>query len=314
MPSGILMLHKYCLATSSKNRSMMTKKFKSKYEMKPLDISPFAEIAGEDIVYFIFGHAPQKVTTRVAKALEHYTRAGKLVDVDEEMGAIRLIAAEEELVVAIFEWLKLNDDHFPEHKDFVQKFKNHVVKLAFYPTLAQFRFILGDILKEGFTLNGLEDVLNWSATPVIEEDRIKLVIADNDGKELFRHNPLAIAISRDGISDGEIVEVLLKEFISAIKTQQNKKLKSFLLSRADYRNKLLYASDSGSLEMGERLTELIEVFRETYHDLLWTLAVLIGAEPAVKHWGLVSQFIDLYRRALIDAGVLDENNSVAEVQ
>ena len=61
------------------------------------------------------------------------------------MGAIRLIAAEEELVVAIFEWLKLNEDHFPEHKDFIRKFKNHVVKLAFYPTLAQFRFILSDM-------------------------------------------------------------------------------------------------------------------------------------------------------------------------
>jgi len=42
------------------------------------------------------------------------------------MGAIRLNAAEEELVVAIFEWLKLKEEQFPENKDFVRKFKNHV--------------------------------------------------------------------------------------------------------------------------------------------------------------------------------------------
>lgn len=292
----------------------MRKKPETKYEMKPTEISPFAEIAGEDVVSFIFEHAPRKVTTRVAKALEHYTRARKLVDIDEEMGAIRLIAAEEELVVAIFEWLKLKEGHFPEHKDFMRKFKNHIVKLAFYPTLAQFRFILGDMLEQGFTMDGFEDVLNWSAKPVIEGDRIKLAILDNNGKELIRHNPLAVAISRDDIPDDEIVGALLKEFTGLIERQQETTLKAFLLERADYRNKLLYASDAGSMEMGERLTELIEVFRQTYHDLLWTLAVLIGVEPAIKHWGLVSQFIGLYRCALIEAGMLRADNTVAEVQ
>ncbi|MBK8211422.1 MAG: hypothetical protein IPK78_17205 [Rhodospirillales bacterium] len=50
--------------------------------------------------------APRKIASRVGKALDHYTKAHRLVGVDEEMGAIRCIAAEEELVVAIFEWLK----------------------------------------------------------------------------------------------------------------------------------------------------------------------------------------------------------------
>ncbi|MBY3236916.1 hypothetical protein HFO17_20620 [Rhizobium laguerreae] len=106
------------------------------YDQKQeVDLQPFSDLVGEDIVGFIFDNAPRKVLTRVARALEHYARAGKLEGIDEEMGAIRLIAAEEELVVAIFEWLKLNADSFPEHRDFVSKFKNHVVKLAFYPAL-----------------------------------------------------------------------------------------------------------------------------------------------------------------------------------
>ncbi len=291
---------------------MMSKVVEIKYELKPFDITPFADIAGEEFVSFIFEHAPRKVTTRVAKALEHYTRATKLIDFDDEMGAIRLIAAEEELVVAIFEWLKLNEDRFPEHKDFVRKFKNHVVKLAFYPTLAQFRFILGDVLAHGFTMEGLEEVINWTAKPVIDGNQIKLAIIDGKGKELIRHNPLAVAISRDDIPDEEIVASLLKEFTGLVERQQKKTLRVFLLERADFRNKLLYASDAGSLEMGDRLVDLIDDFKQTYHDLLWALAVLLGAEPAIKHWGLVSQFIGLYRSALIEAGVLRADNTLAE--
>lgn len=286
----------------------------TKYETKPMDVTPFAELAGEDVVSFIFEHAPRKVTTRVAKALDHYTRAAKLVVVDEEMGAIRLIAAEEELVVAIFEWLKLNEDRFPEHKDFVRKFKNHVVKLSFYPTLAQFRFILGDMLAQGFTMEGLEEIINWTAEPVFDGKQIKLAILDDKGKEIIRHNPLATAITREGASDEEIVRGLLKEFTGLVQRQQKTSLKIFLLERADYRNKLLYASDAGSLEMGDRLVDLMDAFKQTYHDLLWTLAVLVGAEPLIKRWGLVSQFIGLYRLALIEAGVLRADNTVAEAE
>lgn len=58
------------------------------------------------------------------------------------MGALRLIAAEEELVVAIFEWLKLNASKMPEHDDFIKKYKNHRTKLSFHPVLSQFRNVL----------------------------------------------------------------------------------------------------------------------------------------------------------------------------
>jgi hypothetical protein len=88
------------------------------YEMKAIDTKPFADLIGEDIIAFVFEHTPKKVATRIARALVHYARAPLLIGVDEEMGAIRLVAAEEELVVAIFEWLKLNEDQFPEHRDF----------------------------------------------------------------------------------------------------------------------------------------------------------------------------------------------------
>jgi hypothetical protein len=284
------------------------------YKPTELDPKPFADIAGEDVVSFIFEHAPQKVTTRVARALDHYTKASALVGVDEEMGAIRLIAAEEELVVAIFEWLKLKEDQFPENKDFVRKFKNHVVKLAFYPVLAQFRFILSDMLKNGFAPDGLEDVINWTTKPVIDGDRVKLALIDAKGKEIIRHNPLAVDLSQGEVRGKDVVPLLLADLTEMVKTQRNMTLKEFIFTRADFRNELLYASDAGSVEMGDTLTDLIDTFKETYNDLLWVLAILINGEPPSKEWGLGSQFSDLYREVRIVAGVLRSDNTVAEVE
>ena len=283
------------------------------YERKEeVDLEPFAALVGEDIVGFIFENAPRKVLTRVARALEHYLRAGKLEGIDEEMGAIRLIAAEEELVVAIFEWLKLNSDSFPEHRDFVGKFKNHVVKLAFYPALLQFRFILGGMLEHGVTMDGLEDVLNHKARPVVEGKRIRLALYDENGKELLRANPFAINISREDIADKDMPQALLGELARTVKAQQKATLREFLISRADFRNQLLYASDAGSLELGEPLADLRKTFEQTFHDLLWVLAMLVGGDPPRKNWGLVYQFISVYRLALIEAKILKRDNTIAE--
>jgi len=278
------------------------------YEEAKVDTGPFEAIVGDEIVTFLFEHAPQKVSTRLARAVEHFGRVPGLVGIDEEMGAIRLIAAEEELVVAIFEWLKLKEGKYPDHKDFVQKFKNHVVKLTFYPVLLQFRFIIGDMLK-GFGLAGLEHV-SWTAKPVVDGAKILLAIHDEKGKEIIRANPFSIMISRGDVTSQEIVPELLVELTETIKDQHGFTLKEFLLERADFRNKLLYATDAGSMRMGDSLTDLTKQFEQIYHDLLWVLALLVGGEPPSRDWGLVSQFIGVYRKALIVAGVLRKDNTL----
>jgi hypothetical protein len=285
---------------------------KIEYRRVAIDTKPFGDLVGEDVIKFVFTHAPAKVAVRIARALDHYTRAPILAGLDEEMGAIRLIAAEEELVVAIFEWLKINNDKFPEHMDFTRKFKNHVVKLSFYPALSQFRFIIVDMLHHGFTFDGFEDVINWSVEPVIDGSNIKLAVLDNNGKELIRHNPLSTFISQGDLHGKDVVPLLLVEFENLITDQRGTTMREFLLERADFRNKLLYASDAGSVAMEDRLPELIEAFKRTYQDLLWVLAILIGGEPPSKQWGMVSQFIAFYREALIRAGVLRADNTVEE--
>lgn len=281
-------------------------------QMKDVDIAPFAALVGEDIIGFILENAPRKVSTRVCKAIEHFAGAEKLTGIDEEMGVIRLIAGEEELVVAIFEWLKLNDKIFPEHKDFVGKFKNHIVKLAFYPVLRQFRFVVGGMLTDGITLDGLEGVLSFSVKPVVEGKQIRLALCKKNGEELIRTDPFTIDISHGEQSGQDTVPVILKDMTDAIAQQLGLTLKQHILARAEFRNHMLYATDGGSVSLGDDYGDLRAQFAETYHDLLWALAVAMGGKPPSKQWGIASQFIAVYRLALIEAGVLRADNTVVE--
>lgn len=57
-------------------------------------------------------------------------------------------------------------------------------------------------------------------------------------------------------------------------------------------------------EMGDDLKDMIEDFKITYRDLLWTLAALLGNTPPDKKWGLVGQFIALYRRVLTESRLI----------
>jgi hypothetical protein len=270
-----------------------------------LAIEPFAELVGREVIELIVEVAPRKVGSRVGKALDHYRKALRLQGIDDEMGALRLIAAEEEIVVAIFEWLKLSAAAMPEHGDFIGRSKNHRVKLAFYPVLSQFRFVLGDMLNQGITLDGLEDVLHWHVAPVRLENRIVLRISDREGNEIITHNPLAVAVSWEDRPDCEVVDALFKDFVKLIRDQRGMSLREFVTARADYRNKLLYAEDAGYSTMDEDLRTLIDtVFRPALRDLLWCLAVLLTNTPALRDWGLVSQFISLYRRVLTESRVI----------
>src|SRR6266852_9403934 len=74
-------------------------------------------------------------------------------------------------------------------------------------------------------------------------------------------------------------------------------VREFISERADYRNKLLYAGDGGFVTMSESLDILIrDIFSVTLRDLIWCLAVLLSDTPLLADWGLINQFISLYRR------------------
>jgi hypothetical protein len=276
----------------------VSKPVKSEAKNEGPDESLFSDLIGKQFLDYIFEKSPKKVATRVGKALDHFDKAIKLKGLDEEMGAIRLIAAEEELVVAIFEWLKLNADKLPKHDDFIKKYKNHYIKLAFVPVLSQFKFILGDFLAHGFGLEGLEQLLHFHIATIIEDGKILLEINDVNKKTIWKHNPLAVVISWEEKGEDEVLDEIFSDFSKLVSEQQKMTIRQFVSARAEFRNKLLYADDSGFVRMEEDLSGLIEIFKMTFRDLLWTLAILLGNDPPSRSFGLPSQFITLYRRVL----------------
>jgi len=269
-----------------------------------IDTAELERLAGEEVVIAILKVAPLKVQTRIAKAAHHLQKAIHLEGVDDEMGAIRLIAAEEELVVAIFEWLKLNSEHFPEHRDFVAKQKNHLVKLAFTPVLGQMAFVFEDFLRHGIAPTGLEGFASWQIKPGVKDGRVVLQLFAGDEKHLIDISPLDVSISVDDEHDDSVVASLYREFLERLPDTGGNRVKRFVTERADYRNKLLYAEDGQSYSMAETLGEVRVVVERDLKRLLWCLAALLTNRPLAKSWGSVSQFLALYRRVLTDAKVL----------
>jgi hypothetical protein len=64
--------------------------------------------------------------------------------------------------------------------------------------------------------------------------------------------------------------------------------------------------------MAEDLRGLIEKFKCTYHDLLWALVIVVGAEIPASPWCVVGQFIELYRQALVKVKILNNDNTASE--
>ncbi len=265
----------------------------------------FDDLVGSEVIELIISRGPTKVLTRFGKSIDHFTKAAQLEEIDEEMGIIRLIAAEEELVVAIFEWLKLNSQHLPDHSDFIGKQKNHLVKLSFVPVLQQLSYVLSPMLHHGLTVEGLEDVLHWNAQPILRGGRVVVEIRNNDGAHILDVNPLDVAVSLKDESSELVTQQLFHDFCNHVKTATGNTVKQFIAVRADYRNKILYASDGGTFSMGDKQSDLVrDVFSPSLRLLIWVLATLLTNRPSTKQWGVVNQFISLYRLVLTEAKLI----------
>jgi hypothetical protein len=269
-----------------------------------VDVTDLSRIAGDDVLSAIVAKAPTKVLTRVAKASDHVSKGIALDGVDDEMGVFRFIAAEEELVVALFEWLKLNTSHFPEHRDFVGKKKNHQVKLSVTPVLAVMYDVMDGFIRNGIGPSGLEDVASWQVLPAVKDGRVVLALHLEDGKHLLDLNPLDVAITLGDTPDDAVIDALFHDFRSRLGGSDDGRVKRYVNERADFRNKLLYADDGHTFSMGESLAELRPLFERDLRRLLWSLAALLTNKPVSATWGPVGQFISLYRRVLLEAKVL----------
>lgn len=270
--------------------------------MREHDLQPFRRLISAEAFDLLIARAPTKVRTRIAKACEHFAKATTHINGDEEAGALRLIAAEEELVVAIFEWLKLNAAVVPDHADFVVKRKNHLVKLAFHPVMSQIVWVLRGLLQEGLTIEARDDDIHLSLCATCREDRVSLRLEDSRRGISIDVSPLDFSIALEGKSDEQVIDSLYNRFGQTVAAQLNMSVREFITTRANFRNQILYAEDGHIFSMKESLDGLIsDVFSPALRDLLWALSILLTNAPTARDWGLVNQVISLYRRALIES-------------
>lgn len=260
-----------------------------------VDDQAFRDLIGTDLIEILLA-ADDPIRFRVLKTADHYAKAKKLIGVDDEMGAIRLIAAEEELVVSIFEALKANSDGFPEHADFVKHFKKHPVKLSFYPVLQMFQLAFQPML-ESLTIEGLEEKLHWKAAFAVRNGKVVLVISDqSDGRELVTISPLAAGLNL--IEEGDATDHLYKDMEERVKKNGHGGIGDFVAVRAEFRNLIFYAKDEGFQRMTETLAEHFESFDISLQQLSWVVGAILAGPPPKKDWGVVSQFMEVYRRVL----------------
>lgn len=194
--------------------------------------------------------------------------------------------------------------HFPEHRDFVGKKKNHLVKLAFSPVLRQLAHVFDTFVCNGIAPTGLEDVTTWQLRPAIKEGRVALELLDGGGKHLVDVSPLQAVITTGDLPDDQVVDALYNDFLRLVPGEGDDRIRAFITERADFRNKLLYADDGQWYSMGETLAQLRPDVEQDLRRLLWCLAAVLTNKPVSKKWGPVGQFIALYRRVLLEAKVL----------
>ncbi|HHK9169713.1 TPA: hypothetical protein ACQZE4_004051 [Escherichia coli] len=265
------------------------------------ELEYFNSLVGENLVDMILTKAPTKVKWRVIKAADHVRKAHRIKDIDMEMFSIRLIAAEEELVVAVFEWLKLNTDKMPEHKDLVGKFKNHQVKLMFTPVLMLMKSVLIESLGPNLNIHGVRVELK----PRFENEKVDLCFSIPSSGFMMPLNPLSIFINlEEQEQEQDIIESLYEQLQNEVRNEFGIPLKEFVMKRADFRNLLLYSNDGGFVSCVIDYDELMDGFNQTFEALLWSLAALLTNDPLSPNLGLVTQFIDVYRLVLIKTKVL----------
>ncbi|TAL59410.1 MAG: hypothetical protein EPN84_11305 [Legionella sp.] len=248
----------------------------------------WGKLIPEDLNNFILSSAPTKVKSRYLKAREHYNKSIKLIGFDDEMAFIRLVASEEEIVVGIFEQLKIKK--FGRIR-FTSNFKNHYVKIALAPVLDYLTYILEDMRFFG-------DTQSEEIKLVVKENNIRLLIKLDD-QELI--SPIPKNISLEVENEDNTVELWYRRFLEYLPEKCT--VEEFVTSRANARNKILYAHDGGAFNLAPSET-FINHFQREIVLLCWALGILIDDDIPTREYDLINLIILIYEKILIESKVL----------
>lgn len=264
----------------------------------------WAENINSEVWSFVSRNAVTSVTSRIENCYRHYTKALIIKDIDPEMAAIRLIAAEEELAVAVFDIIKRNEDKFIDCKHITKKFKNHFVKLLFSPAVHSIANIVSSFLANGMSIEVAEGVpsIGISIELIISKDKIMLRL--HLGNTHIDASPYQFFLNKEN-EQIDVVEQLYKDFEKLIKSHGYSSVKEFANQRVNFRNKILYAEDAMLYDVGDEIKNVISSTSETINQVLWVIALLLSNDDSTqKKWGICRQLLQLYEKILIEAKII----------
>lgn len=225
-------------------------------------------------------------------ALRHLNRAWGLRGSDPEMMAFRCITAEEEAATALFKSLQRRKYKNAEKL----KSRHHVHKNAVIPFIDAVSRVMAD--STGSDAPETHIFLDQSTAPPQFEVRIKAgELAD--GRVVWAKSlPLHFSLTRLGTKDEDVV-LDFREQMEAVASDANaKSIERYLSDRANFRNKLLYATADGYLAMSGNVEK---IFAHYKRNAFMIIQLYLMIDPFEKHQLFVQQCLDGFLKILNSA-------------
>lgn len=241
----------------------------------PLPISPFRQKVAELVQTC---PAPGKHAAR--SAIRHLERGWNLRAIDPEFAVLHAITAEEEAARAIFHALQRHK--YPGSDRL--RWQRHEFKAAVVPFFRAVSHMFAD-MKELHAELVIETVRNR------EELRIRAKVPiDGEWKWLYPEPPLDYQLSTEaGVHD------FVDEIRKVVMERNAESVREFIRSRANWRNRSLYASDQGL----PNITNDLDAFLPRRCDEVYSLInAFLLIDQHRKHQLFVLQTLDVFLKMM----------------
>lgn len=235
------------------------------------------------------GRLPGRVGQCGRNAFRHLRRAWALHGIDDDMAAFRAITAEEEAASALLR--SLQDKRYPGAE--ALNFRDHVHKVA----AMQFILAVVKVLKVGERLHPAY-VLEHGASPPRIRLRLDLHASGMAPEPLWAmpDQPLNFVISRQSGPGQWSVETFAEELQALVAGRGFAKFASLVEKEANFRNEILYASDTGVPRLEIERGFILQRLRRVTALLLLTIAVSQSPSHQLLAAQCVQAFIDVLPR------------------
>jgi hypothetical protein len=215
----------------------------------------------------LIGRARLPIKHRARNALFHIEMAEKIIDIDPNMAALRMITAEEEAATAIMLSLKARKYKGADKL----KHTNHIHKLAVHPFIQAMKPLFIE-LSAPYSEFGLR-IMEFEKKEIV---RIRVPYFENGVRtgDIYCIPPLNFVIAESGKPYN-----FEKEFSEFAKKKNHNKIKDYVEAAVKIRNALLYATDKG-IARGQGPVN--ETFNTRKDRVLLMLCIYMMIDPYFK--------------------------------